>query len=112
MSKIEFDPTKWKQVETQAVQLLSREISSADDLEKFIIDRSAFSDIIGEEVAWAYINMTRFTERTEHSDKYAFMLKEIVEKAKPYSNKFNKKIVESEYFSQLPKDKYFNLQRI
>ncbi len=112
MSKIEFDPTKWKQVETQAVQLLSREISSPEDLEKFIVDRSAFSDIIGEEVAWAYINMTRFTERTEHSDKYAFMLKEIVEKAKPYSNKFNKKIVESTYFSQLPKDKYFNLQRI
>ena len=87
----DLDLTRWKIVEKELKLLESEKINSADELILFMEKISELSDILDEEMAWRYINMTRFADQEEYSNAYNKYYAEIISKSKPYDFKFNKK---------------------
>jgi oligoendopeptidase F len=72
-------------------------------------DRSELEAALEEDFAWRYIRMTCDTNSEEKLQNFQYFATEIEPKAAPYSNELNKKLVESPYFDNLDKDKYFVL---
>lgn len=98
---------KWENLEPLLIELRDRQINSVEELEHWLRDRSEFEAAIEEDFAWRYIRMTCDTVSEELLQNFQYFATEIEPKIAPYSNEFNKKLVESEFFDQLDNDKYF-----
>jgi len=79
-----LDVSKWENVETELKKLESEKIGSADDLIKFLEKVTELSNILSEEQAWRYINMTRFADKPEYEKKFNEFFAGVVSKVKPY----------------------------
>ncbi len=112
MDEQKFNPEIWKDVKREITLLYEKEINSVEELESLLLDYSKFIEIITEKVAWAYIDMTRDTTNKEYGEKYERLMTEIIEKLKPFSFGFMKKIVGSPYLSELDEHRYENLIRM
>jgi len=97
----DFKVTEWNEIEPFFNDLLSREINSKEDLEKWFLDRSELEAILSEDMAWRYIRMTCDTENEELRKKYIFFVQEIQPKIAPLSNKLNKTALQNSYLDQL-----------
>ena len=86
--------------------LLEREISSVNDLEKWMLDRSELEAVLEEDMAWRYIKMNIDTTDKELGKRFLFWIKEIAPKTAPYSHKLNLKLVESPFLQDLEREKY------
>jgi oligoendopeptidase F len=102
----EFRVDSWETLEPLFQELLEREISSVNELEDWIKDLSEVEAVLSEETAWRYIRMNIDTTNEEYAKAFDFMVTEIDPKAAPYSDKFNRKLLESPYCDQLDKEKY------
>ncbi len=91
----------WKELEPRFEQLLNREINSPEELENLLIDRSNLLAEIDEDLAWRYINMTRFTENKEYARAYEHFMTDIYPNVVKYSNLLNKKIADSQYLNDI-----------
>lgn len=91
--------------------LLIREFSSKDELLEWIYNYSELDAFLSEELAWRYINYTRFTDKKEFSDAYSFFIKEIQPELVKVENELNKKQTSSHYFNQLPDNELLNYKR-
>ena len=65
-----LDVTKWKNVEIEMKKLDEEEITSTYELINFMEKIGELTDILSEEMAWRYINMTRFADNEEYSNKF------------------------------------------
>jgi len=108
----ELDVSKWENVEIKLKKLESEKIGSADDLIKFLEKVTELSNILNEEQAWRYINMTRFADKPEYEKKFNEFFAGVISKVKPYKFKFNKKFYESPYRKELDEKKYGHLNKI
>jgi oligoendopeptidase F len=108
----ELDLTQWKNVQKELDKLEAEKIASADELIKFMEKISELSDILYEEMAWRYINMTRFADQEKYSKAYNEFYAGVISKTKPYDFKFNLKFYNSPYRKKLPEDKYGLLNKI
>jgi oligoendopeptidase F len=108
----EFDLTVWENVEKELKLLEAEEINSADQLIGFMEKLSELSDILYEEMAWRYINMTRFADQESYSKAYNEYFAGVISKTKPYDFKFNLKFYNSPFRKQLPEEKYGLLNKI
>ncbi len=99
----------WNDLEKYFTALADRKIRSKEDLKKWFTDRSELEAIISEDLAWRYINMTRFTENEENSKKYADFVQNIQPKIAPFSDILNKKAINSEYLNDLAKESGFDV---
>jgi len=97
----DFKVTEWNEIEPFFNDLLSREINSKEDLEKWFLDRSELEAILSEDMAWRYIRMTCDTENEELREKYIFFVQEIQPKIAPLSNKLNETALQNSYLDQL-----------
>lgn len=97
----DFKVTEWNEIEQFFNDLLSREINSKEDLEKWFLDRSELEAILSEDMAWRYIRMTCDTENEELREKYIFFVQEIQPKIAPLSNKLNETALQNSYLDQL-----------
>lgn len=97
----EFKVTIWEKIEPFFKDLLSRELSSIQDLKSWFEDHSELESILSEDLAWRYIKMTCDTSDKESVEAYQFFIKEISPKAAPYSDKLNKKVLQSQYTGQI-----------
>lgn len=97
----DFKVTEWNEIEQFFNDLLSREINSKEDLEKWFLDRSELEAILSEDMAWRYIRMTCDTENEELREKYIFFVQKIQPKIAPLSNKLNETALQNSYLDQL-----------
>ncbi|MBL4625248.1 MAG: M3 family oligoendopeptidase, partial [Flavobacteriales bacterium] len=103
----EFVIDSWEALKPFFEELKSRELNSVLELEKWILERSEMDSVLEEDMAWRYIKMNIDTRDEALSKSYHFFVSEISPKIAPYSNDFNKKLVDCAYLSELDSDKYF-----
>ena len=96
----------WKNLEPFFEELKNRKISSAEELEDWLKDRSELDSVMEEEMGWRYIRMNINTKDEEKQKAFEFFVQEISPKIAPYQNDFNQKLVESPYLKELDQEKY------
>ncbi|MBK7182954.1 MAG: M3 family oligoendopeptidase [Bacteroidetes bacterium] len=96
----------WAKIEPYFVDLKNRTISSVNELEKWLVDRSELEAVLSEDFAWRYIKMTCDTANEELTNSYNFFVEEIEPKVAPLGNDLNIKFIASEYIGQLNQDRY------
>ena len=102
----EFRVDSWGTLEPLFDELLNRSISTVSELEEWMKDLSEVEAVLSEETAWRYIRMNIDTTNEEYAKAFDFMVTEIDPKAAPYSDKFNKKLLESPFCEELDTEKY------
>ena len=101
-----FKVETWDKLEIFYHQLLHREFINLQSYEQWIKDWSELETIIGEDIAWRYINMTRFLDNPSYEQSFNYFIQEISPFIEKYSDQIKKKFVTSVYFSQLDSYKY------
>ena len=96
----------WYKIKFLFDNLVEREISSADGLEKWMLDQSELAAVLEEDMAWRYIKMNIDTTDKELAGQFSFWIKEISPNTAPYSHKLNLKLIESPYLKELDQEKY------
>lgn len=102
-----FKVESWGDLEPILEELLKRKIESVSSLEEWIKDLSEVEAVLSEETAWRYIKMNIDTKNKEYEEAFNFMVTEIDPKAAPYSDKFNQKLVNSEFCDKLDSQRYY-----
>ena len=98
-------------IEPHYRELLGRPISSADDLEQLILDRSDLDALVAEKAANLYIATTRSTEDKSAEAAFLGFVRDVEPKLKPISSELDKKIATSAFADALPKARYEVLLR-
>jgi oligoendopeptidase F len=101
-----FPIDSWATIEPFFIDLRERKISSAEELEQWMLDRSELEAVLSEDFAWRYIKMTCDTTDTTLTDSYNFFVSEIDPHIAPFSNELNKKLINSEFLGKLDQEKY------
>jgi oligoendopeptidase F len=96
----------WTTIEPFFKDLMKREISSVQELEKWMKDRSELEAVISEDLAWRYIRMTCDTADQAFTDSYNYFVSEIEPHIAPYNNDLNKKLIGSPFTEKLNKPEY------
>lgn len=107
----DFAIINWETLEPYFQQLESRTINSVKDLEQWLNDASELEAVISEDVCWRQIRMTCDTESKELEQAFAYFMMEIQPKIQPYTDRLNKKLIESPYLKDLDQRKYFTYIR-
>ncbi|HWY38371.1 MAG TPA: M3 family oligoendopeptidase [Bacteroidia bacterium] len=106
-----FAINTWDDLEPVYNELLSREITSATQLEKWMLDVNELEAAVSENFAWRYIKMSCDTDNEELIKSYEFFVTAIEPEMAPLSDKLNKKLVNSPFVDQLDQKKYFTYLR-
>jgi oligoendopeptidase F len=106
-----FAINSWADLEPVYAELLNRKITSAGELEKWMIDVNELEAAVSENFAWRYIKMSCDTENEELNKSYEFFVMEIEPKIAPQSDKLNKKLINSPFVNGLDQKKYFTYLR-
>jgi oligoendopeptidase F len=101
----------WESLEPLFTELQKREISSVEELEQWLKDRSELEAALEEDFAWRYIKMSCDTANEELVKNFQYFAEEIEPKISPLSNSLNKKFVESPFMDDLDKEKFFVYSR-
>ena len=96
----------WGKIKSLFDNLIEREISSVEDLEKWMLNRSELEAVLEEDMAWRYIKMNIDTTDKNLADRFHFWIKEIFPNTAPYSNRLNVKLIKSPFLKDLDKQKY------
>lgn len=108
----DFDLTNWEVVAGALEEILAREINQVEDLLEMIKRYSEFQRILRNELAWRYINMTRYADQEQYTQAYNDFYANIASKVIPYDFKLKKKFYDSEQRKYLPADTYGHLNKI
>ncbi len=102
---------KWETIEPYFKELLEREITSKENLEKWLKDVSELEAVINEDACWRQIKMTCDTTDKKLEEAFNFFCMEIQPKIQPYADALNKKLINSPFTKELETDKYFTYLR-
>jgi oligoendopeptidase F len=106
-----FSIVNWESLAPYFQNLDERAINSISDLEQWLKDASELEAVISEDACWRQIKMTCDTENKELEASFTFFMMEIQPKIQPYSDKLNKKLVDSPFTKELDQEKYFTYLR-
>jgi oligoendopeptidase F len=106
-----FEVSDWNSIEPFFVDLSERQLNTADDLEKWLVDMSELEAVVSEDVSWRHIRMTCNTEDKSLRDNFTYFMMEIQPKIQPYADQLNRKLIDSPLTSSLDKQKYFTYLR-
>ena len=98
--------SNWETVKPYYDDLLNRPINDADDLRRWLIDRSELESYLSENFAWRYIKMTCDTANEALVQDLNFFIEHIQPAMAAYGNDLDLKAVNSPYLSQLTDDGY------
>ena len=101
-----FTLSNWESVAPFYEDLISRNITTVAELEKWLIDRSELDAFVSENVGWKYIKMNIDTTNEELSKDFHYFINEIEPKIAPINNELNKKFVASPLLSQIDENTY------
>lgn len=107
----DFTVTTWDKLEPYFKELLDREISSRNDLEKWLKDISELEAVVSEDACWRQINMTCDTENKALEEAFTFFCMQIQPHIQPYADQLNKKLVNNPFAKELDEKKYFTYLR-
>ena len=96
----------WNKLKFLFDNLVERKISSATELEQWMLDRSELITVISDEIKWSIIKNKIDTTDKELAERFLFWIKEIEPNMDPYEYKLNLKLVESPYLKELDQEKY------
>ncbi|HNR20137.1 MAG TPA: M3 family oligoendopeptidase [Bacteroidia bacterium] len=100
--------TSWSDIEGYFKELNSRQISSEDDLLKWLADRSELESVIQEDLGWRYIHMTCDTTNKEYAAEFNVFVSDIEPKIAPENNKLNLKLLACSFTENLKTSAYKN----
>ncbi|MBK7855809.1 MAG: M3 family oligoendopeptidase [Bacteroidetes bacterium] len=100
--------TSWSDIEGYFKELNSRQISSEDDLLKWLADRSDLESVIHEDLGWRYIRMTCDTTNKEYAAEFNVFVSDIEPKIAPENNKLNLKLLACSFTENLKTSAYKN----
>ena len=107
----DFAVTTWEKLEPFFIDLLEREIDSADELKKWLKDISELEAVLSEDGCWRQIRMTCDTESKELENAFTFFMMEIQPKVQPYADKLNRKLIDNPFTKELDQQKFFTYLR-
>jgi oligoendopeptidase F len=107
----DFTVTTWDTLEPYFKELLDRDISTKPALERWLKDMSELEAVISEDACWRQIKMTCDTENKALEEAFNYFCMEIQPRIQPYSDKLNRKLVESPLITELDPQKYFTYLR-
>ncbi len=93
--------TSWKDIEVFFKELLERELSSAADLKKWLIDRSELEAVLEEDLGWRYIKRSCDTANEEYANAFILFVNEIQPLISPQSNALDLKLLKSPFLGKL-----------
>jgi oligoendopeptidase F len=102
----DFKVEKWETIKPYFEELKSREISSTEELERWMFDRSELESVLSEELGWRYIRMTCDTQNEETTKAFQYFVSEIEPEIAPYDHELNLKLMHSPYEPSLEREKY------
>jgi len=105
----DFKVTSWDGLKPFFDNLLERKIDSSTDLRNWFHDRSELESVIGEDLAWRYINMTCYTENQDYRKSYQDFIENIQPQIAPVSDKLNKKAANSIFLNELASGEGYDL---
>ena len=103
--------TGWESIEPYFEQLLAREISSKEELEKWLVDMSELEAAVTEDACWRQIKMTCDTTNKELEEAFNYFCLHIQPKIQPYADALNKKLINSPFTKDLDSSTYFTYLR-
>lgn len=107
----DFVLTDWASIAPYFEQLEARPINSVNDLESWLRDASELESVISEDACWRQIKMTCDTENKELEESFNYFMLEIQPKMQPWSDRLNRKLVDSPFLAELDQEKYFTYIR-
>ena len=106
-----FELNKYEDIKPYLDDILNSEFNQLDDLINWIYSNSELDAFLSEDLAWRYINYTRYTNDSEKSKKYLQFVEEIQPHLVKVGNEITKKLVASAYFDSLPDQELINYKR-
>jgi oligoendopeptidase F len=106
-----LDASRFEAIEPHYRELLGRTITSADELEQLILDRSDLDALVAEKQANLYIATTRNTEDKSAEAAFLGFVRDVEPKLKPIASELDKKIATNAHADALPKTRYEVLLR-
>jgi oligoendopeptidase F len=103
----DFKVTTWELLKPFYDELLKRELSNEDKLERWLRDGSELGSVVSEDMAWRYIKMTCDTNNEELRNSFNDFVTNIEPNIAPIANELNKKLIDCKFAKDLPKDRYF-----
>ena len=103
--------TDWASIESFFKELLDRPLSSAANLEKWLLDLSELEAFISEDACWRQIKMTCDTTDKSLEEAFNYFCMEIQPKMQPYADALNKKLINSPFTKELNQELYFTYLR-
>ncbi|AWV99699.1 M3 family oligoendopeptidase [Arcticibacterium luteifluviistationis] len=97
----DFELNGWDSLKGFYEDLVSREIKSADELEKWFKDRDELESYLSENMAWRYIKMTCDTKNEEAQKNYQYFVTEVQPHLAVFDDKLNKKALENPFLKDL-----------
>ncbi|MFG0326525.1 MAG: M3 family oligoendopeptidase [Phycisphaerales bacterium JB037] len=91
---VTLDATKWDAIEPVLDELRDRPVTSADELVRWLEDRSAFESAASEAQANLYIDMTRRTNDEAAQQAYASFVESIPPRLKPRLFELDRRTIE------------------
>ncbi|AHM62553.1 oligoendopeptidase [Flammeovirgaceae bacterium 311] len=107
----DFKITEWDAIKPFYEELLKRNISSEQDLQRWFQDRSELESVVSEDLGWRYIRMTIDTTDAERREQFNHFISQIQPNIAPEANRLNEKALESQYLLRLKKEGYPILAR-
>jgi oligoendopeptidase F len=107
----DFTIADWETLEPYFASLEERKIDSVSSLEDWLRDASELEAVISEDACWRQIRMTCDTENKELEESFNYFMLQIQPKIQPYTDRINRKLVDSPFASELDKTKYFTFMR-
>lgn len=104
-----FKVSDWPSLKPWFDELLNRPIHNLQELRTWFRHRSELEAVISEDLAWRYINMTRFTDNEEYSSAYRFFVEKIQPEIAPVNDKLNRKALESPCIAELEREPGYDI---
>jgi len=102
----DLDATEFKNIEQYITQLQTRPVTTREELEKWLIDRSELGAAIGESKANLYITMTCNTEDIVARDAYIQYVEQVAPKLSPLFFELDKRLVQLADSLDLDRQRY------
>ncbi len=100
----DFHVTDWATIEPFFMELRDRDITSAPELERWLLDRSELEAVLSEDLAWRYIRMTCDTQDGGRTEAFQYFVNEIEPHVAPYDHALNEKMMASPYLAGLDRE--------
>lgn len=105
----DFTITTWESLKPYFEELLSRKITTVDELYTWYLNRSEFESAISEDVGWRYIKMTCDTTNEEIKNNFNFFVSELQPAMAPYSNELDTKALGDPFLNELKVKEGFDI---